>query len=118
MRHLVVILALVGTLGCSVNHHAVKSTDCAIEGPEQRVPPEVWQIHLGMSKAELSGLLGEEDYSPTDGQYYFSTGGECPLEGTDLMAPCGVVAEFRADKDGELQVTDALQSCWWGAIGE
>jgi hypothetical protein len=71
-----------------------------------------------MSKAELNGLLGAEDYSPVAGQYYFSTGGGCALDGMGRTAPCGLVAEFRAEEAGEMQLTERLQSCWWGAIGE
>ena len=36
------------------------------------MPAKVKRIHIGMPKAELEALLGEADYSPTDGQYYFT----------------------------------------------
>jgi hypothetical protein len=103
-------------LGCNAKR---TTAGCSIEGPQHPVPEQVNRIHLGMSKAELEGVLGEADYSPTDGQFYFSTGGDCPLENADRLAPCGVVAEFREYSDGRDPVlTDSLQSCWWGAIGE
>ena len=86
------------------------------------LPEKLKQIHLRMSKAQLEAVLGEADYSPTDGQYYFSTGGDCPLEDTDREAPCGVVAEFRITTYGastiDIVLTDSLQGCWWGGIGE
>ena len=89
---------------------------CDVNGPAALVPARVKQVRLGMSTREVEGLLGKATYSPIDGQYYYSTGGECPLEGADRNAPCGVIAEFRGGPD--YKVTDVLQSCTWGAIGE
>jgi hypothetical protein len=74
-----------------------------------------------MTKVELERVLGEADYSPVDGQFYFSTGGDCPLEDAGRDAPCGVVADFRRSTNeatAETVLTDSLQSCWWGGIGE
>jgi hypothetical protein len=82
------------------------------------MPEKVKRIHLGMPKAALEVVLGEADYSPVDGQFYFSTGGECPLDGAGRLAPCGVIAEFRVNAGDEMRVTDSLQWCSWGAIGE
>lgn len=87
---------------------SMSAAGCAIEGPADRVPDAVGQLRLGMSKAEVERHLGPADYSPVEGQYYFSTGGDCPLDDEGREASCGVVAEFRP----------GLASCWWGAIGE
>jgi len=107
---------VVWLVGCTAKTSTV---GCGIASPEHLLPERVKRIHLGMSKAELEGVLGEADYSPTDGQFYFSTGGDCQLEGADRLAPCGVVAEFRKySGDHDPVVTDSLQSCSWGAIGE
>jgi hypothetical protein len=89
---------------------------CDVNGPAALVPASVKQVRLGMSTREVEGLLGKATYSPIDGQYYYSTGGECPLEATGRNAPCGVIADFRRGPD--YRVTDTLQSCTWGAIGE
>lgn len=93
-------------------------SECRIEGPAHLAPENIRRVHLGMSKDELEHVLGPADYSPTEGQYYFSTGGDCPLADTDRVAPCGVVAEFRDYSGSEAVLTESLQSCWWGAIGE
>ena len=112
----VLTLMAVCLAGCGARTSTV---GCSIDGPEHLVPEKVRRIHLGMAKAELENVLGEADYSPIDGQFYFSTGGDCPLEDTQNMAPCGVVAEFRDYRAGSDPVlTDTLQSCWWGGIGE
>jgi hypothetical protein len=117
-----VFLVLLAALGCEAHRPSLRSTACRIEGPKRLAPDELQRIHLGMSKTELEGVLGQADYSPLDGQFYFGTGGECPLDGTGREAPCGVVADFNRTTYGattiETVVTDSLQSCWWGAIGE
>jgi hypothetical protein len=92
---------------------------CRIEGPASLMPEKVKRVQLGMSKGELENVLGEADYSPGEGQFYFSTGGDCPLHGSDRLAACGVVAEFRDYRNGsDAVLTESLQSCWWGGIGE
>lgn len=96
-------------VGCVPSAHLeVSVAGCRIEGPADSVPDAVGELRLGMSKAEVERHLGPADYSPVEGQYYFSTGGDCPLDDEGREASCGVVAEFRPD----------LASCWWGAIGE
>jgi hypothetical protein len=102
--------------GCHAN---TKPVGCSIEGPAHLIPEKVRRIQLGMSKAALEHLLGEADYSPSEGQFYFSTGGDCPLEDTDRLAACGIVAEFRDYRNGsDAVLTESLQSCRWGGIGE
>lgn len=91
---------------------------CYLDGPSELMPDEVRQIHIGMTWPELTKLLGEENYSPIDGQYYFSTGGDCPLDDTEHLGGCGVVAEFRDYSVEPLKVTDRLKACSWGGIGE
>lgn len=112
----VLTLIAVCLVGCKGETTTV---GCSIDGPKHLMPENVGRIRLGMSRAELESVLGEGAYSPIDGQFYFSTGGDCPLEDTDLMAPCGVVAEFRDYSGaGDPVLTDSLQACWWGGIGE
>lgn len=109
------LLLLLGTVtGCN---RQIEAQQCSIQGPAALMPEEVGRIHLGMSKASLEALMGEPAYSPTAGQYYFSTGGKCPLD-EERFAACGVVADFQDYSGADSIVTDSLQSCWWGAIGE
>lgn len=93
---------------------------CEIQGPVNLVPEKVRQVRLGMSMGALEQLLGPADYSPIQGQYYFSTGGDCPLdEDGERMASCGLVVDFRDyGNAGEPLLTGSIQSCWWGGIGE
>lgn len=106
------VCAVLLLAGCQAT---VPARACRIEGPPQRVPAAVHALQLGMSKAEVERRLGAADYSPAEGQYYFGTGGDCPLGDQGHQAACGVVADFRRAGRG----SDALlAACWWGAIGE
>jgi hypothetical protein len=109
---LAVLIATCLAMGCE---RPAPSAGCELAGPPSLLPASVRQVRVGMSKPALESVLGESDYSPIEGQHYFSTGGDCPLEGTDRMAPCGVIAEFRGP---DHKPTTVLQSCRWGAIGE
>ena len=80
-----------------------------------------------MRYAEAVDVLGEPDYSPTEGQYYHSTGEHCTTDGGP-DAPCGFVLEYRIIEYGgsngiSVKLPDniedyRLQSCSWGGIGE
>ena len=91
---------------------------CRIEGPSQLLPESVTRIRIGMSKADLESILGAADYSPAEGLYYFSTGGDCPVGETTRIVSCGVVAEFRGVHSDDKGEQGRLHSCWWGAIAE
>lgn len=101
---------------------AAEPTRCVVEGPAQLAPESVARVHLGMSLAELETVLGKADYSPADGVFYFSTGDDCPLADSGRTASCGVVAMFRSSGPNattdKVVVTETLQSCVWGGIGE
>lgn len=85
---------------------------CEIHGPADRAPATIHRLQAGMSRAEVEKILGEHDYSPARGQFYFATGGGCELE-PGRIAPCGYVLDFSGAAP-----TSTLVSCWWGAVGE
>ena len=89
---------------------------CDISGPKKLIPETYQKVKLGLTLNELEKVLGEHTYSPIEGQYYFVTEGKCPLEGTDMMVSCGYIVDFR--RAPSYEVTDKLQECTWGAIGE
>jgi outer membrane protein assembly factor BamE (lipoprotein component of BamABCDE complex) len=61
-------------------------------------------LHKGMPRRQVERVLGEPDYSPTDGQYYYSSS-----ERTRVL-----VVDYR---EGE-KVTDRLQRFDLDSIGE
>ncbi|PRH81717.1 hypothetical protein [Arenimonas caeni] len=92
---------------------------CLVDGPEALLPAKVLDVRPGMTREALERLMGEPDYSPAEGQYYFSTGGDCPLGIDGHEAPCGLVASFGPEEDADgARLPGRLESCWWGAIGE
>lgn len=101
--------------GCQTRTEA---PGCTVDGPAPLMPEVVRQVRLGMSKDALERVLGHADYSPTEGQYYFSIGGDCPVEDSGRQASCGVVADFKDYRGREAVLGTTLQSCRWGAIAE
>src|SRR5690606_3628619 len=71
------MMASLRAAGCQANTGAER---CWIHGPEQLMLAAAKRVQPGMSMAELERLLGVADYSPSEGQFYFSTGGDCPLD--------------------------------------
>jgi len=74
-------------------------------------------LHKGMMRSKVEELLGEADYSPIKGQYYYSSDrSEVVGSGKERMnVPVGLVVDYR-DEQGNL--TGQLQSFWLGRIGE
>lgn len=72
------------------------------------------QLTEGMDRAEVERLLGEPDYSPIEGQSYYSSDRR-EAAGDRGDVPVGVVVDYR-DESGA--VTDRLQEFWIGPIGE
>lgn len=75
-------------------------------------------IEPGMSRTEVDELLGEPDYSPIDGQYYYLSDREAPIPDAPASqppAPVGLVLDYRNDAG---QVTQSLHSKRFGPIGE
>ncbi len=74
-------------------------------------------LHKGMRRADVERLLGEPEYSPTEGQYYYSSDRRDHLEKDKdrPMATVGIVVDY---KDAKGNLTDVLQTFTLGAIGE
>lgn len=71
----------------------------------------------GMVQSKVTDWLGEPDYSPIAGQYYYSSDRyETVLFGKqEMQIPVGLVIDY-LDEQGEL--TEQVQSFWLGHIGE
>ena len=112
---------------------------CEIRSPETEPPVSITLIDDQMPYGDVIAILGEPDYSPTEGQYYYTTGGDCSLPTSGgRYALCGFVLEYR-DYDRMVELDPIppdnsrryrapflpddrsdwrLQSCSWGGIGE
>ncbi len=69
----------------------------------------------GMHRKEIERLLGEPDYSPTDGQYYYSSTRTVYSENQDRDVAVGLVVDYRDEKG---TVTARLHEFRLGPIGE
>jgi hypothetical protein len=72
-------------------------------------------ILKGMPRKEVERLLGEPDYSPVDGLYYYSSNHAELSKEQGREVTVGLVVDYR-DKKGV--VTDTLQDFRMGPIGE
>lgn len=93
------------------------ASTCETDSPSALMPKSFDSIRIGMTKAEAEAILGPPDYSPIDGQYYFSTGGDCEVA-PDRMASCGFIIEYRDHSKSPGEDTGRIVECRWGGIGE
>jgi|WetSurMetagenome_2_1015567.scaffolds.fasta_scaffold16394_3 hypothetical protein len=72
-------------------------------------------LRLGTPRAEVERLLGKPDYSPIEGQFYYSSDRRTPA-GT----PVGLIVEYRTidPRAAEATITGKLESLYLGPIGE
>lgn len=69
----------------------------------------------GTPRKEVERLLGEPDYSPTEGQYYYSSNRSEHAKDQGRDVTVGLIVDYRT-QDGK--VTDSLQKFSLGPIGE
>ncbi len=69
-------------------------------------------LYAGMLRVEVEGLLGEADYSPIEGQYYYASTWNAVQQNTS--APT-LVVDYR---DAEGEPTARLHVFWLGLVGE
>jgi len=109
------ILALAA---CSTSAPSV--ADASVSYKSKRDYASLVTIHghlaNGMPRADVERLLGEPDYSPTEGQYYYSSDRKEASGGGDRPpATLGLVVDYRDAND---LVTNQLQRFALEAIGE
>ena len=71
-------------------------------------------LRKGLHKSHVDELLGGPDYSPTQGQYYYSSDRRERVEGNPNSVSVGLVLDYRKNDQG----TDILEEFWLGPIGE
>ncbi len=73
------------------------------------------KLFKGMNRKEVENLLGKPDYSPIEGQYYYSSTRTEYSEDQEKEVIIGVVVNYN-DSNGD--PTPNLQDFWLGPIGE
>ena len=73
------------------------------------------ELFKGMQRKEVVRLLGEPDYSPIDGQYYYSTDRSNYSQEQKREVAAGLVIDYRDSNGYE---TEKLQEYWFGLIAE
>ena len=113
-----VLIAILLLVGCSFQ--LVKNASISYKTHKDNVSLQMIYKHLtkGMKRTDVESLLGEPDYCPIQGQYYYSSDRtEYPAgdRANQAEVPVGVVLDYR-NEEGVL--TDELQTFWLGPIGE
>ena len=72
-------------------------------------------LEIGSPRHKVEGLLGEFDYSPIDGLYYYSSNKTEYSDEQEREVPVGLVVDYRNEID---EITDVLQRYDLGVIGE
>jgi len=82
-------------------------------------------LRVGMKKSDVENLLGEPDYSPVEGDYYYSIAydEEKYFEMSDedrqeVINGIVVSYRFKDEHTGNMIVTDEFKGSWIGHIGE
>lgn len=73
------------------------------------------ELYVGMHQSDVVRLLGEPDYSPIEGQFYYSTDRYEYSEEQGRKIVVGLVVDYR---DGKGKTTEKLREFWVGRIGE
>ena len=115
-RALLVFFCLIGLAACG--EPGLEEASRSYRETQDFASLEILHAHLtkGMPRPEVERLLGEPDYSPTDGQYYYGSDRTAP-QGEDGTpgSTIGLVVDYR---DGSGAVTNELQSFDLRPIGE
>ncbi|MCW5202352.1 MAG: hypothetical protein QTN59_12730 [Candidatus Electrothrix communis] len=112
----IVFLLLVG---CNTQAQELESASRGYKAHRDYASLAVISRHLrkGMAQTEVEELLGEADYSPLAGQYYYSSDRQqTVLHGKkEMQIPVGLIIDYQ-DEQG--RVTKRVQTFQLGQIGE
>ena len=112
----IVFLLLVG---CNTQAQELELASRSYKAHRDYASLAVVSMHLrkGMARTNVIDLLGEADYSPLAGQYYYSSDRRETIQHgkKEMQMPVGLLIDYR-DEQG--RVTEQLQKFLLGRIGE
>lgn len=112
----IVFLLLVG---CNTQAQELEPASRSYQAHRDYPSLAVISVHLrkGMARSKVIDLLGEPDYSPLAGQYYYSSDRRETVQHgkKEMQIPVGLIIDYR-DEQG--RVTKRLQTFQLGRIGE
>ncbi|MCI5151069.1 MAG: hypothetical protein D3916_17085 [Candidatus Electrothrix sp. MAN1_4] len=118
LRFLLFIVFLL-LVGCNTQAQELERASRNYKAHRDYASLEIIHGHLrkDMERTKVENLLGEADYSPIEGQYYYSSDRrEAVDNGKERMnVTVGLVVEYCDDQD---KLTEQLQRFWLGPIGE
>jgi hypothetical protein len=116
-RILQTILFTVLLAGCFANMTSLENASVSYKEHKDYASLEdiYKRFSKGLQRKEVERLLGEPDYSPIEGQYYYSSDQSEYSENQERKVSIGLVVDYR-DSNG--RITKRLQEFWLGPIAE
>ncbi len=116
-RILYILLFAALLVGCYAGLSSIENDSAKYKHDKDYTSLEVLYKNLskGMHRNEVERLLGEPDYSPLNGQYYYSSDRSVYAKDQKREVPVGLIVDYR-NKNG--LITEMLQEFWLGPIGE
>jgi hypothetical protein len=115
LRLLCFVMLLLAACACYAQEPQEASSSYKAKKDYASLAVLVKHLRKGMARTEVEALLGEADYSPIEGQEYYSSDRSEFVPKTDTKQTVGLVVEYR-DEQGRL--TAQLQQFELGLIGE
>lgn len=116
-RLLFITLLILFIIGCYAGLSSIENDSAKYRHDKDYKSLEVIfkNLYKGMQRNEVERLLGEPDYSPIDGQYYYSSNKSVYSKIQERKVPFGLVVDYR-NRNGV--ITETLQNFWIGPVGE
>lgn len=116
-RILLVTLLATSLTGCSAKLTSLENASISYKQHKDYESLEAIYNTLarGMPRKDIERLLGESDYSPIDGQHYYSSDRKEYSEAQQRDVTVGVVVDYR---DSSSTITESLHEFWLGPIDE
>lgn len=102
-------------LGCNASHPAKEPVFNSLEMRKDLTA--ISDIHekleVGMTREEVEALLGNPDYSPTDGKYYYASSEKIYSTNQERELPIGLIIDYRSSNG---DITGSLKNYWIGEL--
>jgi len=115
LRLLCLVMLLLAACACHAQGPQEASSSYKAKKDYASLAVLVTHLRKGMARTEVEALLGEADYSPIEGQEYYSSDRSEFVPKTDTKQTVGLVVEYRNEQG---KVTKQLQQFELGRIGE
>ena len=115
LRLLCFVMLLLAACACQAQETLEASSSYKAKKDYASLAVLVKHLRKGMARTEVEALLGEADYSPIEGQDYYSSDRRELVPETSAKQTVGLIVEYRNEQG---RLTAQLQQFELGLIGE